>query len=31
MSGYGSFAFYYDLLTANISYQQRGGYFHGLL
>ena len=31
MSGYGSFASYYDLLTANVGYPSRGQYFHTLL
>lgn len=31
MSGYSAFARYYDELTANIGYQERGEYFHELI
>ena len=31
MSGYGSFAYYYDRLTQNISYKQRAEYFDTLV
>ncbi len=31
MSGYHSFAGYYDILTSNIPYRKRGEYFHALL
>lgn len=31
MSGYRTFAAYYDLLTSNIPYRKRGEYFHALL
>lgn len=31
MTGYSAFAYFYDRLTANISYQERAGYFHGLI
>ena len=31
MSGYGSFAYYYDRLTQNISYKQRAEYFDALV
>lgn len=30
MNGYHAFAAYYDILTQNIPYQQRGEYFHAL-
>ncbi|MBQ8780512.1 MAG: class I SAM-dependent methyltransferase [Oscillospiraceae bacterium] len=31
MSGYGSFAYYYDILTGNISYKKRAEYFDSLV
>ena len=31
MSGYGSFSYFYDRLTANISYKERAEYFHRLI
>lgn len=31
MSGYSTFAKYYDELTANIDYQKRGEYFHAII
>lgn len=31
MSGYSTFARYYDSLTANIDYKKRAGYFHSLI
>lgn len=31
MSGYGSFAYYYDILTGNISYKDRADYFDSLI
>ena len=31
MSGYGSFAYYYDILTENISYKDRAEYFDRLI
>ena len=31
MSGYGPFAWYYDELTENVSYEERAAYFTGLM
>ena len=31
MTGYGDFAFYYDLLTENVDYEKRSGYIRDLL
>ena len=31
MNGYGNFAYYYDILTANISYKDRAEYFDSLI
>ncbi len=31
MSGYGDFAFYYDVLTGNVDYEARGEYIYSLL